>query len=439
MKHHVWFLSLLCSLGTIALPVHAQTVAKAAQTADYIVAVVNSEPITNSDVQFAIKRIRLQLEQQRQAAPAPEDLQRMVLERLINDKAQLQWAQEIGVRVDDAAVNQAEQTMARQYQTSVTELHLRLLKEGVNVATFRKQLRDQISLTRLHEREVESRIRISDQDIEKFIQEQLTLSADPNAQEINLANLLIAVPEKTTPEQSAQLFRKAQSIQERARAGEDFNTLVQEFSAADKSNGGQIGVRRADRYPEIFLKAITALPVGGISDIVRSGAGFHILKMVDKKSPSNLPQFTVQTRARHILLRTGPELSQSTALARLTDVKRSLDQGKLDFQTTARQMSQDGSAAQGGDLGWANPGMFVPEFEEVMNQLPIGQVSNPVISRFGIHLITVAERRRVELQPKELRESVRNQLREQRYSEAFATWARDVRGRAFVEIREAPL
>ena len=439
MKHHVWFLSLLCSLGTIALPVHAQTVAKAAQTADYIVAVVNSEPITNSDVQFAIKRIRLQLEQQRQAAPAPEDLQRMVLERLINDKAQLQWAQEIGVRVDDAAVNQAEQTMARQYQTSVTELHLRLLKEGVNVATFRKQLRDQISLTRLHEREVESRIRISDQDIEKFIQEQLTLSADPNAQEINLANLLIAVPEKTTPEQSAQLFRKAQSIQERARAGEDFNTLVQEFSAADKSNGGQIGVRRADRYPEIFLKAITALPVGGISDIVRSGAGFHILKMVDKKSPSNLPQFTVQTRARHILLRTGPELSQSTALARLTDVKRSLDQGKLDFQTTARQMSQDGSAEHGGDLGWANPGMFVPEFEEVMNQLPIGQVSNPVISRFGIHLITVAERRRVELQPKELRESVRNQLREQRYSEAFATWARDVRGRAFVEIREAPL
>ena len=328
--------------------------------------------------------------------------------------------------------------MARQYQMNVTELHLRLLKEGVNVATFRKQLRDQITLSRLHEREVESRIRISDQDVEKFIQEQQALSADPLAQEINLANLLIAVPEKSTPEQSAQLFRKAQTIQERARSGADFNALVQEFSAADKTNGGEIGLRRADRYPDIFLKAIAPLSVGNVSDIVRSGAGFHILKIIEKKAPTNFTQFTVQTHAKHILLRTGPELSQAAAIAKLTDVKKRLDQGKLDFSTTAKEMSQDGSAAQGGDLGWANPGMFVPEFEEVMNQLPIGQVSSPVVSRFGVHLITVMERRRVELQPRELRESVRNQLREQRYAEAFANWARDIRGRAFVEIREAP-
>ena len=247
------------------------------------------------------------------------------------------------------------------------------------------------------------------------------------------------MPEKATPEQSAKLFRTAQEVLERARAGTDFNALVQEFSAADKSNGGQIGLRRADRYPTIFLKAIMPLAVGSVSDIVRSGAGFHILKLIEKKAPTSYAQYKVQTHARHILLRTSPELSQAAALARLTDVRKRLQAGKLDFQTAAREMSQDGSAAQGGDLGWADPGMFVPEFEDVMNQLADGEVSNPVVSRFGVHLIMLLERRRVELPLRELRESVRNQLRQARYAEALATWARDVRGRAFVELREAPL
>ena len=439
MKYHAWGLALFTFFASSSLPLHAQTEQKAAQTADYIVAVVNSEPITNSDVQFAIKRIRLQLEQQRQSPPPPSEMQRMVLESLINERAQLQWAQEIGVRVDEAAVDLAEQSMARQYQTNVTDLHLRLLKEGVNVATFRKQLRDQITLSRLHERELESRLRITDQDIDRFIQEQQALSSDPIAQEVNLANLLIGVPEKATPEQSAKLFRTAQAVLERARAGADFNALVQEFSAADKSNGGQIGLRRADRYPTIFLKAITPLAVGEVSDIVRSGAGFHILKLIEKKAPANYAQYKVQTHARHILLRTSPELSQAAALARLTDVRKRVQAGKLDFQAAAREMSQDGSAAQGGDLGWADPGMFVPEFEDVMNQLADGEISNPVVSRFGVHLIMLLERRRVELTPRELRESVRNQLRQTRYAEVLATWARDVRGRAFVELRDPPL
>jgi peptidyl-prolyl cis-trans isomerase SurA len=438
MKYRMGASALLLSLSLLALPVQAQNNASSLQTADYIVAIVNSDPITNSDVQFAIRRIRMQLEQQRQAPPPEPELRSMVLERLINDKAQLQWAQELGVRVEDAAIELAEQNMARQYQTSVSDLHLRLLKEGVNVATFRKQLRDQITLSRLHEREVESRIRVADQDVEKFIQEQQALAMDPLLQEINLANLLIAVPEKSTPEQSAQLFRKAQEVLERARAGADFNALVQEFSAADKSNGGHIGLRRADRYPEIFLKAILPLKVGDVSDIVRSGAGFHILKIIEKKAPAPYSQTTIQTRARHILLRTGPELSQSAALATLTETKRRIEQGQLSFELAARDISQDGSAAQGGELGWAMPGMFVPEFEDVMNQLPPGVISPPVVSRFGVHLISVLERRRVELPPKELRESVRNQLREQRYAEAFTNWARDVRGRAFVELREAP-
>lgn len=436
MKTRIRISALLLSFSFWSAPIQAQSIAPALQTADYIVAIVNSEPITNSDVQFAMRRIQMQLQQQRQTAPPEAELRKMVLERLINDKAQLQWAQEIGIRVEEAAIDLAEQNMARQYQISVSDLHLRLLKEGVNISTFRKQLQEQITLSRLHEREVDSRIRISDQDIDKFIQEQQALAADPLLQEINLANLLIAVPEKSTPEQSAQLFSKAQGLLERARSGADFQALVQEFSAADKSNGGQIGLRRADRYPEIFLKTILPLKQGEVSDIVRSGAGFHILKIIEKKAPAPYTQYSIQTRARHILLRSGPEWSQSAAIAKLAETKRRIEQGELRFEQAARDISQDGSAAQGGELGWAQPGMFVPEFEEVMNQLPIGVVSPPVVSRFGVHLISVSERRQVELSPRELRESVRNQLREQRYAEAFANWVRDVRGRAFVELRD---
>jgi peptidyl-prolyl cis-trans isomerase SurA len=436
MKTRISISALFLSISLWSTATLAQSTVPALQTADYIVAVVNSEPITHSEVQFAMRRIQMQLQQQRQTPPPEAELRKMVLERLINDKAQLQWAQELGIRVEDSAIDLAEQNMARQYQTSVSDLHLRLLKEGVNVTTFRKQLQDQITLNRLHEREVESRIRISDQDVEKHIQEQQALAMDPLLQEINLANLLIAVPEKSTPEQSAQLFRKAQELLKRARAGADFHALVQEFSAADKSNGGQIGLRRADRYPEIFLRAILPLKQGEISDIVRSGAGFHILKIIEKKAPAPYTEYTIQTRARHILLRTSAELSQTAAIATLNETKRRIEQGLLSFELAARDLSQDGSAAQGGELGWAQPGMFVPEFEEVMNQLPIGVISPPVVSRFGVHLISVLERRQVELTPRELRESVRNQLREQRYAEAFANWARDVRGRAFVELRD---
>ena len=225
---------------------------------------------------------------------------------------------------------------------------------------------------------------------------------------------------------------------DRARAGEDFNRLVQEFSAADRNNGGQLGLRRADRYPPSFVQATQNLKVGEVSDVVRSGAGFHILKVIEKRAPVAVTRFVVQTHVRHILLRNGPQLSQTAAIARLNEVRQRILAGKTTFQAQARELSQDGSAEQGGDLGWASPGMFVPEFEDAMGKLAEGEISPAVVSRFGVHLIQMIERRRVELNPRELRESVRNQLRESRYEEAYSTWAQDVRARAFVEMREPP-
>jgi peptidyl-prolyl cis-trans isomerase SurA len=412
--------------------VYAQT----PQAADYIIAVVNSVPITHTELTDAVKGATQNMERQRIAVPPPEELRHKVLEQLINDKAQLQLANETGIRVDDAAVQQAEADVASQKQVDVPTLHSQLLKDGISVALFRAQLRDQLILQRLHERDVQARIRVSDVDVDRAIQEQLANHADPFSQEINLAQIMLAVPEKASPEQLAGLYRQAEKILARIRGGEDFDRWVQSISAASRINGGQMGLRRADLYPPSFVQATEKLAVGQVSDIVRSAAGFHILKVIERRQPATLTRTVLQTRARHILLRLSPEMTQGKAIALLTDLKKQIQSGRATFQDLARAYSQDGSAAQGGDLGWASPGMYVPEFEEALNRLAEGEVSNPVVSRFGVHLIEVVERRRVNMEPREIRELVRNQLRQSRYQEAYTTWAREVRDRAFVEIRE---
>jgi len=434
MNLRLWALALACISGIGGAAAQVQ----ASRQADFIVAVVNSEPITNSEVRAQVQRVSAQITQQGQKLPSPEELRRDALERLINERAQLQMARESGIRVDDAAVDQAEQMVAAQSQIDVAELRKRVAKEGTDLATFRTQLRERVLISRLHERDIESRVRVTDQDIDRYLQEQQASNTDPFTQEINLAQLLVAVPEKASSEQAALLYQQAQKVLNRIRAGEDFGTLVKELSAADRNNGGQLGLRRADRYPPSFVLATQKLGVGGVSDIVRSAAGFHILKVVDRRAPAVLVRTVVQSRARHILLRTGPELTAAQAQARLADYRQRILGGKADFQKLAREYSQDGSAQQGGDLGWVSQGTFVPEFEEAMNRLNEGEISNPVVSRFGVHLIQLAERRRVDLSPQELRQMVSNQLRETKYAEAYVVWARDVRERAYVEMRDPP-
>jgi peptidyl-prolyl cis-trans isomerase SurA len=411
--------------------------AQVAQSADFIAAVVNSEPITDSDVRAEVRRTIAHLTELRQPAPPDAELRRGVLERLINERAQLQVARETGVRVDDAAVTQAEQNVARQNKVSLDELHRNLAKDGLDVAGFRQQLHNQLVLARLHEREVESRIRISEQDIDRYLQDLQSNNTDPYAMDINLAQILIAVPEKASPAQVATLQARAQKTLSRIRAGEPFEQVMKEVSGADRSNGGQLGLRRADRYPPSFVEATQLLRVGGVSDLIRSGAGFHILQVVEKRLPATFTKTVVQTRARHILLRPSSVLTEAGAAARLNDFKKRIQSGSASFESLAQQNSQDGSAAQGGDLGWASPGMFVPEFEITMAQLKDGEISDPMVSRFGVHLIQVTERRRVDMTPRELRDWVTSVLKEARLERAYATWAQDIRNRAFVEIRDA--
>ena len=428
---------ILVLLGAV-LGLQSATAAQATLNADFIVAVVNSEPITNSEVQREVQRQRKQLEMRNQSIPSAEELKRAVLDRLIAEKAQLQLAADTGVRVDEASVDQAEMAVANQSQLDIAEFRKRMEREGISSKEFRSQLRDQLMLQRLRERDVESQVRVSDQDVDRFLQNRLATNTDPLAQEINLAQILLPVPEKASAEEAATIYLRAKKLWERLQAGDSFERAVQDYSAADKSNNGQLGLRRGDRYPPLFVEATKDLKVGDLSQIVRSPAGFHILKVIDKRAPAVLVQTVAQSHARHILLRTGPQVSQAVGVARLGEIRKRIVSGKTDFQTVARDISQDASAAQGGDLGWSTPGMYVPEFEEVLNRLGEGEISQPVVTRFGVHLIQLIERRRVDMSPRDMREAARMELRESRAEEAYANWSRDVRARAFVEMREPP-
>ncbi len=410
----------------------------AQRPADYIVAVVNSEPITNNEVRTRMLRFERQLVQQGAAVPPRGELARLVLDRLISEKAQLQLAREGGIRVSDAMVDQAEQNFARQNDMSVAELRRRLPGEGIDVASFREDLRNQLLLGRLREREVEQRVKISEMDVEQFLREQAASTDGPL--ELNLGHILVAVPENAGEQQVREARAKADRLLERARAGEDFAKLARESSDAPGAaqSGGLMGLRSADRYPTLFLDAVQSLPQGGVSSVVRSGAGFHLLKVVDRRK-GGMPGMTVtQNHARHILLRTGPQLGEAAARDRLAEMKRRIQSGQADFAQLAREFSQDASAQRGGDLGWSSPGMFVPEFEDALNSLSPGQIADPLVSRFGVHLVQLMERRVAPLTQREQREAARNLLREKKLDEAYERWAQDVRGRAFVDLREPP-
>ncbi len=417
---------------------YAQPGSAPIRSADFVVAVVNSEPITNQEVQRLSQRMLREARAQGLSTDNTE-AKRLALDQLILEKIQVQQATSLGIAVDDAAIQQAEAGVASNNQLTLDELRARLQQDGISVAGFRDQLRSQLLMTRVREREVETRIRITDAEINQFLNEELQRQAARFPAEINLGMILIAVPENATPEQVARLSERARSVAAQARQGRDFAALVSEFSdAPDRSaNAGSMGLRPPNRYPEIFLQAVNQLPVGGVSELVRSGAGFHVLKVLQRQS-APITLMTTQTRARHVLLRPSPQLSQAQALAQLSAIRRDILSGRVDFADVARRISQDGSAPQGGDLGWANPGMFVPEFEQAMNQLRPGQLADPLVSRFGVHLIEVTDRREAPMSEAEQRNFARNVLRESKLDEAYASWVQDLRGRAFVEMREPP-
>lgn len=428
--------ALLLVAGLLSAPGPSQGQARAPARGDHIVAVVNQEVVTHSDVVRRLQAVEQDAARSAARLPPREQLLSEVVNALIDDRAQLSHARDTGLRVDEAELDRAVANVAAQNQVTPAQLRERLAAEGLDYARFRTNLRDQILLQRVREREVQGRIRVSEAEIDDYLTEQR--SQRSGATEYDIAQILVAVPEGASDAVVAERRAKAEGLLAQARAGADFGALARTHSeGTNREDGGRLGRRPASRLPELFVEAVAPLKAGEVAAaLVRSGAGFHVLKLIEHAGGS--ADTLTQTRSRHILLRLSPQLSAETALRRLAEYKRRIEQGEAGFAQLAREFSEDGSAPQGGDLGWASPGQFVPEFEHVMAALPNGRISEPFLSRFGAHLMQVTERRQAQVDPREQRELARNVLRERKYDEAYEAWAREIRDRAYIDIRVQP-
>ncbi|MBP7467565.1 MAG: peptidylprolyl isomerase [Thauera sp.] len=416
--------------ATIALPVHA---APRAVEVDRIVAVVNSEVITALQLRARIEQAKRQLTRQGVELPPDNVLERQLLERLIVERAQVQLAQETSLRVDDATLERAIERIAGNNKLSVEQLREALEKDGVAWNRFRDEIRTEILLTRLREREVDSRVVVTDAEIDNFI------ANNPDAfsgQEFAVAHILLRTPEGATPQQIEAVARRAEQVMTRLRSGEDFARVAAEVSdAPDGLSGGALGWRPLDRLPGLFADAVRRMQPGETSPILRSAAGLHIVRLVERRGGgAEAVQQLEQTRARHILIKTSEVLSDTDAEARLRAIRERVVNG-ADFGELAKASSADLSAAKGGDLGWLNPGDTVPEFERAMNALQAGEVSPPVRSPFGWHLIQVMERRVQDVTDERKRSAARQALRERKAEQAYEDWVRQLRDSTYVDYR----
>ena len=425
-------LLLACSLGSA----NAQG-RVAVRNGDYILAVINQELVTAGEVDRRLERAQQEAQRAGAKLPPEVELRRQVVESLIEERVIITYARDSGVKIEDADLDRAVQSVAAQNQIDVPELRRRLAADGIEYTRFRANLRDQMLVERIREREVYQRIKITDLDVDRLVDQQRAAAQADS--ELNIAQILVTLPEGADAATVAARKERAEKALERVRRGEDFALVAKAVSEdGNKDKGGEIGMRAASRLPDAFVDVVRPLAPGEVAPaLLRTGAGFHVLKLVERREGAALR--VQQTHARHILLRTSARLSPEAAAARLLEYRKQIESGAKSFEDLARQFSDDGSAPQGGDLGWAGPGTFVPEFDEAMNKLQIGGISPPVVSRFGVHLIQVLERRETAMENRQLREQARNLLREQKFEEAYLDWAKDLRARAYIEMREPPL
>ena len=423
----------LCMALLFARTAAAQRIA----LVDRIVAVVNSEVVTNSEL--VERTASAQRQMKRQSTPVPEArvLERQVLERLILEKAQLQMAKETGLRVDEVQLDRTLGRIAENNKMNLATFRQTLERDGLQFDRFREEIRNEIMVTRLREREVDDKIQVSDSEIDLYVAEAEGPGAPLGDVEYNFAHVLVRLPEQATPESIQAARGRAEKVLAEAKGGADFARLAASFSdAPDALAGGNMGWRPHDRLPEAFSAALKDLRPGEVSQVLRSPAGFHVLKLVERRGgASALSAAPVQqTHARHILIKTNEVVSENDARRRLADLRERIVNGG-DFAEFARLQSEDSTAAKGGDLDWVYRGDTVPEFERAMDELKPGEVSPPVKSPFGYHLIQVIERRVADVSAERRRLQARQALRERRADEAYQDWLRQLRDRTYVEIR----
>jgi peptidyl-prolyl cis-trans isomerase SurA len=399
---------------------------------DRIVAIVNKEVITLSELDEAVGMAEREL--RRRGTPIPERsvLERQMLERLILNKAQLQLARSSGLRVDELQLDRAVERIAQNNKMTLADFRQALERDDVSFDGWREQVREQMLLTRLREREVDDRVQVSDTELDLFLEQ---MKNRPEAIEYNLAHILVRLPDQASPERIQAARSRAEKALAAAHAGQDFASLAASFSdAPDALQGGALGWRNEDRLPELFATALAKLKPGEVSPVLRSPAGFHILKLVDRRGAGADNAPVRQTRLRHILIRTNEAVSDADARRRILQLRERIVNG-ADFAEIARTNSDDTTAARGGELDWVYPGDTVPEFERAYEELKIGEVSQPVRTPFGYHLIQVLERRSSAVSPERRRLQARQALRERKADEAYQEWLRQLRDSTYVELK----
>lgn len=407
--------------------------APAIKAIDQIAAIVNDEVITRGELEQRYQTALRQLQRQNVQQPPRDLLLKQTLERMITERALLQHAKNSGIRVDPAQIERAVQRIAEQNKLSVEELKSALARDGVSFERFRENIGNEILIARARERQVESKLNVSDAEVDSYLKTQAELGQD---EEFNLSHILVAVPENATPEQIQARRKRAQNALDELRKGAGFAQLSASYSDAPNAlDGGGLGWRNAGQLPSLFLDAVRNLKPGEASELIKSPNGFHILMLNDRRGKNTATVIT-QTRVRHILIKPSEITSESDAINRLNQIRERIEQGGEKFENLARQYSEDsGSAAKGGELGWVNPGDTVPEFERAMNALKPGELSQIVQTPFGWHLIQVLERREQDVTAERQRLLARQALRERKADEAFEDWVRQVRDQAYVELR----
>lgn len=457
MRIKKWLFPLLLGLPLYTLPIPGQTQIVfgpgpegATSALDTIVAVVNDDVITRRELEAATAQIQRQLQQKKVPMPPRPVLESQVLERLILSQLELRAAERNSITVDDATLNAAIDNLARRNNMNLTQLRQTVEKDGLSFARFRDDVRRELMAARLRQKVVDSQIQISEQDVAS-LQTQIAGQGDPGEssnpgsgqRQYHIAQILVAVPEGASPEQIATAKRQAENVLAQLRKGEDFRQLAASVSAGQQAlEGGDLGWRNAEQLPTIFANVVPKLRPGQFSELIRSPSGFHIVKLLEvrgggvARAENQAPAGIVnQTRARHILLKTSPDLSDDEARQKLEQLRQRIQSGE-DFAALARAYSDDkGSGARGGDLGWVSPGMLVPEFEQELGTLQTNQVSAPFKTQFGWHIVQVLDRRQGQASPETEQSRVREALFRRRSDEEWEQWLRRLRDEAYVEIR----
>lgn len=419
----------------VAAPVAAPAARKEPSAVDSILVVVNNEVITRQEVAERLRSVEQRMAAQNVQVPPRNQLVRQLVERMIVERAQAQMAKESGIVVDDTMLDRAMQRIAEQNKLSMPQFRAQLEKEGIAYAAFREEIRREILTQRLREREVDNKVTVTESEVDNY------LAAESNAgtqqQEIDVAQILVRVPENASPEQLNARRERAEDVLRQLKTGADFAKTAATYSdAADALTGGDLGWRPADRLPQLFLDAVSKLQEGQVTPLLKSGNGFHILKLVGRRAAGNTAAAPAvqQTHVRHILIKVNQVVTAAEAKRKLAELKDRLDHG-ANFEELAKLYSNDLSASKGGDLGWVYPGDTVPEFERAMDQLQPGQVSEPIESPFGFHLIQVVERKTDDASKERARAAARQAIRERKIEENNEDWLRQIRDRAYVEYR----